>query len=171
MKNDIHNVLGDSIANSIEGIVDCLDKMDLKPEEIVDRISDMHELVRAGMNLTALSKGNEELADKIDKANELIKLKRINEFKKSVANGTHEEFLADISWKDKISLEVDMELSRFGLSNEKNLTEEEQKFYDIIENSIKKDLEKEALSKGFDSIEAWRNHNAMCTEGVMLLLH
>ena len=145
--------------------------MDLKPEEIVDRISDMHELVRAGMHLTALSKGNEELADKIDKANELIKLKRINEFKKSVANGTHEEFLADISWKDKISLEVDMELSRFGLSNEKNLTEEEQKFYDIIENSIKKDLEKEALSKGFDSIEAWRNHNAMCTEGVMLLLH
>lgn len=59
MKNDIHNVLGDSIANSIEGIVDCLDKMDLKPEEIVDRISDMHELVRAGMHLTALSKGNE----------------------------------------------------------------------------------------------------------------
>ena len=52
-----------------------------------------------------------------------------------------------------------------------NLTEEEQKFYDIIENSIKKDLEKEALNKGFDSIEAWRNHNAMCTEGVMLLLH
>ena len=51
------------------------------------------------------------------------------------------------------------------------ITEEEQKFYDIIENSIKKDLEKEALSKGFDSIEAWRNHNAMCTEGVMLLLH
>ena len=159
MKNDIHNVLGDSIANSIEGIVDCLDKMDLKPEEIVDRISDMHELVRAGMHLTALSKGNEELADKIDKANELIKLKRINEFKKSVTNGTHEEFLANISWKDKISLEVDMELSRFGLSN------------DIIENSIKKDLEKEALSKGFDSIDAWRNHNAMCTEGVMLLLH
>ena len=77
MKNDIHNVLGDSIANSIEGIVDCLDKMDLKPEEIVDRISDMHELVRSGMHLTALSKGNEELADKIDKANESIKLKRI----------------------------------------------------------------------------------------------
>lgn len=80
-------------------------------------------------------------------------------------------FLANISWKDKISLEVDMELSRFGLSNEKDLTEEEQKYYDIIENSIKKDLEKEALSKGFDSIDAWRNHNAMRTEGVMLLLH
>ena len=166
MKNDIHNILGDSMANSIEGIVDCLDKMNLKPEEIVDHISDMHELIRAGMHLTALSKGYEELADKIDKANELIKLKRIDEFKKSIANGTHEEFLANISWTDKSSLEVDMGLARLGLSNEKDLTEEEQKYYDIIENSINKDLEKEALSQGFDSIEAWRNHNAMCNESV-----
>ena len=101
-----------------------------------------------------------------DKANELIKLKRIDEFKKSVANGTHEEFLANISWIDKSSLEVDMGLSRLGLSNKKDLTEEEQKYYDIIENSINKDLEKEALSQGFDSVEAWRNHNAMCTESV-----
>ncbi len=166
MKNDIHNVLGDSIANSIEGIVDCLDKMDLTPEEIVNRISGLNELIREGMRLTALSKGYEELADKIDKANELIKLKRIDEFKKSVANGTHEEFLANISWIDKSSLEVDMGLSRLGLSNKKDLTEEEQKYYDIIENSINKDLEKEALSQGFDSVEAWRNYNAMCTESV-----
>ena len=146
-------------------------KLMIKAEEIVDRISNMHELIRAGMHLTALSKGNEELADKIDKANELIKFKRIDEFKKSVANGTHEEFLANISWTDKTSLKVDMELSRFGLPNEKDLTEEEQKYYDIIENSIKKDVEKEALSRGFDSVEAWRNHNAMCTGSVILLLH
>lgn len=39
-------------------------------------------------------------------------------------------------------------------------------YYDIIENSINKDLEKEALSQGFDSVEAWRNHNAMCNESV-----
>lgn len=166
MKNDIHNILGDRMANSIEGIVDCLDKMDLTPEEFVNRISDLNELIRGGMRLTALSKGYEELADKIDKANELIKLKRIDEFKKSVANGTHEEFLANISWIDKSSLKVAMGLARLGLSNEKELTEEEQKYYDIIENSINKDLEKEALSQGFDSVEAWRNHNAMCTESV-----
>lgn len=106
-----------------------------------------------------------------DKANELIKLKRIDEFKKSVANGTHEEFLANISWIDKSSLKVDMGLARLGLSNEKDLTEEEQKYYDIIENSINKDLEKEALSQGFDSVEAWRNHNAKCTESATVLLH
>lgn len=34
MKNDIHNVLGDGIANSIEGIVDCLDKMDLNQKKL-----------------------------------------------------------------------------------------------------------------------------------------
>lgn len=64
-----------------------------------------------------------------------------------------------------------MGLSRLGLSNEKDLTEEEQKYYDIIENSINKDLEKEALSQGFDSVEACRNHNAMCTESATVLLH
>ena len=64
-----------------------------------------------------------------------------------------------------------MGLSRLGLSNEKALTKEEQKYYDIIENSINKDLEKEALSQRFDSVEAWRDYNAMCTESATVLLH
>lgn len=158
----IHNILGDSMADSIERVIDYLDRMDLTQEEFVDHISDMHELIREGMYLTALFKRNKKLADKIDKANELIKFKRIDEFKESVANGTHEEFLANLSWTDKCSLKVDMEeLFRDGISDERDLTEEEQKYYDIIENSINKDLEKEALSQGFDSVEAWRKHNAI----------
>lgn len=158
----IHNIFGDSMADSIERVIDYLDRMDLTQEEFVDHISDMHELIREGMYLTALFKRNKKLADKIDKANELIKFKRIDEFKKSVANGTHEEFLANLSWTDKSSLKVDMEkLFRDGISDERDLTEEEQKYYDIIQNSINKDLEKEALSQGFDSVEAWRKHNAI----------
>lgn len=165
MKNDIRNIFGNGMANSIEGMVSLFDKMNLTPEEIVDHIGEMHELTRAGMHITALSNGNKELADKIDKANELIKLKRIDEFKKSVANGTHEEFLANMPWTDKSSLSVDMGLFRIGLSSEKPLTEEEQRYFEIIENSIDKDIEKEALSQGFDSVEAWRNHNSMHSMG------
>lgn len=171
MKNDIYNIFGDSMADSIECIVECLDKMDLTQEDFVDCISDMHKLIREGMYLTALSKGNNELADKICKANESIEFKRIDEFKKSVANGTHEEFLANLSYTDKCSLEVDMGLFRDEISDENDLTEEEQKYYDIIQNSINKDLKKEALSQGFDSIEAWKNHNAttMSTGSYILL--
>ena len=159
MKNDIRNIFGDGMANSIENMVSCFDKMNLTPEQIVEYIGEMDELTRTGMHITALSNGSKELADKIDKANELIKLKRIDEFKKSVANGTHEDFLANMPWMDKSSLSVDMGLFRIGLPSEKLLTEEEQRYFEIIENSINKDMEKEALSQGFDSVEAWRNHN------------
>ncbi|MBQ8535511.1 MAG: hypothetical protein IJ463_07500 [Bacilli bacterium] len=165
MKNDIRNIFGDGMATSIEGMVSTLDKMDLSIEEILDYIGDMHELTRAGMHLTALSNGNKELADKINKANKYIKLKRIDEFKKSVAKGTYEEFLANMPWTDKSSLLVDMRVFGIGLPSEKNLTEEEQRYFEIIENSINKDIEKEALSQGFDSVEAWRNHNAMHSMG------
>ena len=166
MKNDIHNIFGDVTANSIEGMVSCFDKMNLTPEQIIEYIGEMHEIARAGMHITALSSGNKELADKIDKANKLIKLKRIDEFKKSVANGTHEDFLANIPWTDKSSLSVDMGLLRIGLPGEKTLTEEEQRYFEIIENSINKDIEKEALNQGFDSVEEWRYHNTIRSMGV-----
>lgn len=166
MKKDIRIILGDGMATSIECMVSCFDKMNLTPEQIVDYIGEMHELIRTVMHITALSNGNKELADKINKANELIKLKRIDEFKKSVANGTHEEFLANMSRTDKTSFEVDMGLFRIGLPSEKPLTEEEQRYFEIIENSINKDMEKEALSQGFDNVEAWKNYNSMLNIGV-----
>lgn len=34
------------------------------------------------------------------------------------------------------------------------------RYREIIDNSIQKDIEKEALSQGFDSVEDWRTHNA-----------
>lgn len=166
MKNDIRNIFGDDMSNSIEDMVSCFDKINLTPEQIAEYIGEMHEITRTRMHITALSNGNKELADKIYKANELIKLKRIDEFKKSVANGTHEDFLANMPWTDKSSLLVDMRLFRIGLPSEKPLTEEEQRYSEIIENSINKDMEKEALSQGFDSVEAWRNHNVMHSMGV-----
>lgn len=161
MKNDIKNIFGDSMTNSLENLVDCFDKANLTPEEIADYIADSPDLTRTGMHIIALSEGNKKLADKIAKANELIKLKQIDEFKKSVANDTYEEFLAKISWTDKSLLLVNMGLSKSELSSKKKLTEEEQRYFEIIDNSINKDLEKEAISEGFDSVEAWRNHNAM----------
>ena len=47
----------------------------------------------------------------------------------------------------------------FGSSTEKGSCE-------IIDNSIQKDMEKEALSQGFDSVEDWRTHNAMENEAL-----
>ena len=153
MNDEIRNIFGDDIANStIEHIVKCLDKMNLTPEQIAEYIGKVSETTRALIHIKALLDGNEELADKISKAIEFIKLKRIDEFKKTVANGTHEDFLSNMPWTDKCSLRRDMGLFRIGLPGEKPLTEEEQRYCEIINNSIQKDIEKEALSQGFDSV-------------------
>lgn len=156
MKNDVQNIFGDEIARKMENMVSFLEDMNLTPKHIAEYIEHLHELIRAGLHITALSNGNKELADKIDMANELIKLKRIDAFKQSVANGNHEEFLANMPWTDKSSLKIDM-----GLDERKTLTEEEQQYFNIIESSIDKDIENEALSQGFDSVEAWREYNSM----------
>ena len=156
MKNDKDNTLG-LMSDSIHRMVDILDKMDLTCEEIAERIGDFCKMVRLEMRITAMLSGNRELADKIDAANNLITQKRIDAFKQSVADGTYPEFLSKMSWKDKDDLSDDMELFRTG---EKPLTEEEQQYYDIIQSSIDKDIEEEALSAGFDSVEAWQEHNA-----------
>lgn len=155
MKNDKDNTLG-SMSDSIHRIVNILEKMDLTSEKIAERIGDMREVTRAQMHVVALESDNWELADKIAAANNLIKQKRIDSFKQSVTDGTYPDFLAKMSWTEKSSLFVDM-----GFRNgEKPLTKEEQKYYDIIDSSIDKDIEKKALSAGFDSVEAWQEHNA-----------
>lgn len=159
MKNDKDNTLG-SMSDSIHRMVDILDKMDLTSEEIAERIGDFCKMVRLEMRITAMLSGNRELADKIDAANNLITQKRIDAFKQSVADGTYPEFLSNMSWTDKASLSVDMGLFRDEIIDEKPLTEEEQQYYDIIQNSIDKDIEEEALSAGFDSVEAWQEYNA-----------
>ena len=167
MNNEIRNIFGDDIDNSIiECMVECLDKMNLTPEQIAEYIGEASELIRELIYLKASLDGKKELADKISKANEFIKLKRNDEFKKSVANGTHEDFLANMTWTDKCSLLVGMGLFRIGIPSEKPLTEEEQRYCEIIDNSIQKDMEKEALSQGFDSVEDWRTHNAMENEAL-----
>ena len=156
MKNDKYDLL----ELAIERMVDILDKMDLTAEELAEEIEDMDDFARAQMHVTALLSDNREFADKIFAANKLISQRRIDAFKQSVADGTYPEFLSNMSWTDKASLSVDMGLFRDEIIDEKPLTEEEQQYYDIIQSSIDKDIEEEALSAGFDSVEAWQEHNA-----------
>lgn len=160
MKNDIQNIFGSTMARSMEGMANVFKNANMTPEEIAESIKDFHETTRAGIHISALSSGDKETADKIDKANQIIKGRRISEFKKVVANGTEKEFLSTMPWTDKSSLKVDMGLFRIGIPSEKPLTEEEQRYSDIIEKSIDEDIKKEALSQGFSSVEEWREHNA-----------
>ncbi len=157
MKNKVYDIFEEDLASTLEGLTCCLDEMNLTTEQLVDKLSDMDEIDRDAIYFTAVSSGNDELVDKLEKANDIIKLKRIDEFKESVANGTYEEFLSKMKWNDKSSLAVDLEM----LEDERPLTGEERKCISVIEESINNDIRQLALSQGFKSVKAWKEHNAL----------
>ena len=160
MKNDTQKIFNNKLVNSVEKMVNGFKNANMTPEKIAESIKDFDKITRRGIRNIAYYSGDKETADKISKANKIIKERRISEFKKAVANGTEKEFLSTMPWTDKSSLKVDMGLFRIGIPSEKPLTEEEQRYSDIIEKSIDEDLKKEALSQGFSSVEEWREYNS-----------
>lgn len=121
----------------------------------------MHELIRAGLHLTALTKSKNELADKIDKANHIIVLEEIKTFEQALQTGKEEDFLAQMNWTDKVILQG--KIKNLSDLEKQQVIKNEKKSISILETSIKKDVEeenkREALSQGFDSVEAWRKHH------------
>ena len=156
MKNDVEIIFGKQKATAMDGMVRAFRNADTTPEKIAESIQNLHETTRAGIHISALSSGDKETANKIDKANQIIKEKRINEFKKAVESGKGKEFLSTMSWTDKISLQVDIEYSE----------EDTKNYIEIIEESIGEDIENEALRQGFSSVEEWRNHNAKVASSI-----
>ena len=148
------------LAESIEGMLICFEKMNLSTEQIFDKIKNLNEIIRSLMHIMALNNGNEDLAERIQLANEMIQQDKINKFKEAVNNGTAEEYLASIDYIDKISLNVEMGLFRTGLESEEPLTAEEQKYADLIEASIGEYLKKQAQSEGFKNVDEWKENNA-----------
>lgn len=142
---------------SIEGLVGNFAKLNLSVDEIYEHIKIFGEEVRAKIHLVAISNENKDLAKKIKIVNEKIKKERITNFIDSLVNGTKDEFFANMSFVDKISLKVDIEHSK----DLDLLSLEVKKFLEIIENSIYSDLLKMAKDEGFDNVEAWQRYNAL----------
>lgn len=156
MDNNIDKQLDADISNSINGLVNSFNKLNLSDNEIYEHIKNLGEPVRAHIHIVALRLGNKELAEKISMANEKIKKERINNFVDSVINGTKDEFLENMSWTDKTSLKVDIEHYK----DSEPLKLDIQTCTKIIDESIYSDLTKIAKSEGFDSVEDWRKNNA-----------
>ena len=142
---------------SIEGLVENFAKLNLSVDEIYEHIKIFGEEVRAKIHLVAISNGNKDLAKKIEIVNEKIKIERIKKFIDSLVNETRDEFFANMSFVDKISLKVDIEHSK----DLDILSWEVKKILEIIEKSIYSDLIKMANAEGFDSVEDWQKNNAL----------
>ena len=156
---DIQNIFGSVMAISIDNLTNIYEKANMTPEEIADSIKKFPDVIREGIYLNALFHYEQETADRVEKALQIIKKRRISDFKNAVVNGTEKEFLSTIPWEEKTSLIVDMGISRLGIPSEEPLTEEEQQYLDIIEKSIGEDILKKAVSEGFSSVEEWQEYN------------
>ena len=156
MKNVLKNVFDDDILiDAIEGMVVIFKKANMSSERIAEEIKGFDEIVRESFHISALSNGDKELADRIYGAITILKNRRISEFKEAVDKGEEKEFLSSMTLAEKSLLMFDM-----GLTISSILTEEQQRYYDIIEKSIAEDIKRQALIEGFNSVEEWKEHNS-----------
>ena len=155
MNENIDEMLQENMKKSIDGLVNTFDKKDSSIDEIYQTIKVFGEGARIIIYMTALTTGKKELAEKIHAANVKINNERINSFINSILNSTYEEFLSNLSFVEKISLKAEIQLYK---SLDK-IDIDIEKCLGIIEKSIRVDLEEEAKSQGFDSVEEWQRHN------------
>ena len=158
MENKLSEIFGDEVATILGKLAECMDKGEMSAEEIAELIKDMSHEEQHGLHIYATIQKKNELATRILHAIEILKQRKIKDFKDAVAGNAEKEFLSTMSWIVKSDLTVWM-----GIAEKQclhiPLTEEEQKYSDILESSITEDLEKEAKKRGFNSLTEWQKYN------------
>ena len=161
MGNSIQNMISELTKKSEKDFVNANDSTTSK--QIADIMESLDKKTRATIYLAAFHGSTKQLADKIDQADEIVdkrkRQKLVYDFKEALANSDVRDFLSSLSLNDKTNLEEDMGILRLGLSSESQLIEEEQKYLDLIEDSIADYTRKAALKSGFESIDEWRKFN------------
>ena len=143
--------------NNIESLIVSMANKNLTVDVVYDCIKYFGPKVRSDMHFMAIFMNYNNLAKKIEIANERIKAERIELFIDSVVNGNSDEFLSKLSWIDKIFLKADLQyFEGFG-----NLSAKLSNYIDIINRSILDDVENQALNDGFDSVESWQKNNVL----------
>ena len=79
--------------------------------DIVLAINEESEINREAMSVIALSLDFEELSERIDQANTIIKRSRVKTYLRAVANGSAKLYLAATSLDDKISLAAALDMN------------------------------------------------------------
>lgn len=140
MNEQTKEILGEKVTKSINDLMFALDIKSLTPEQMAERIADMPEVVRSTMQIVAEQSGNEILATNLDKANTIIIEDRIQKFKKTVKEGTSEQYLSNMDWTDLMLLKVHLGL--YDVEVEKK-TSEDKWYTKVLDKAINEKVEKE----------------------------
>lgn len=143
---------------------------DWSTEDLADVLSVADLLSILELHLYALNKGEYQLAQRIGAANGIIKERKIKTFIDAVANNTQDEFLNSMPLEDKVALKLEMGIFKYGNRSVLKLTEEEQKYLDIIDKSIMQDIEQIARTHGFNSADEWTQDNPDVSKYMQLIM-
>lgn len=126
---------------SLENLVYILEKNDSSVEEIAAVMRPMKETRRECLIIVARSLNKQELVRRIEQANDLLLLQRIEGFRRTVKEDTYREFLQPFSWDQIFTLLINIERFSQKYPEEEGITEAETKQYLAILRTIL--LEKE----------------------------
>lgn len=123
-------------------------------KQIIERLLECYKALNksakeiniAYLHITAVTKGETDLANKIEEAIDIITERKINKFRESIKTGSLKEFLKGMTYTEKISFSVSIKYAKL---NE----EEKQELIRILDEAVDLDLLEEAHSKGFETIE------------------
>lgn len=151
MKEDVNKFLGRDNIKIFSVIIKLIKESDLTVESIAKLIFRLDKEFRNGLYIYSLQIKDEELANKIDKANLLLVEIKINYFKQLVDNGNEKRLLDTMNWADKSNFLVEMK---------SNLYESicSQKCIDIVASSLNNDIDNEVKN----SVEKIRIRDIDC---------
>lgn len=121
---------------SLENLVYILEQNDSSIEEIATVMRPMKETTRECLIIVARSLHKQELVRRIEQANDLLLLQRIEDFRRAVRDDTYREFLQPFSWSQTVALLINIERFSQKYPEEEGLTEAETKQYLAILRTI-----------------------------------
>ena len=141
MNDLINKLFPESITIELNKLLQEFAEADFSVADIKNRIDEFNESIRTYLYLLSLNSGNSEIAYRIYKANNLIKLDHISAFEDAFRKGKAKEYLSKLSKTDKMALLVDLKINV--KDDEKyKLSVQDRDYLNLINDSIIQDQEK-----------------------------
>ena len=121
---------------ALEKLVLSFDEANISAVDIGLIIKNYSESYRTELYIIANSLNKHDLAHKIRQAIILVEENEIAMFKEAVEQGYGREYLNSLTFEEKTSLMVNMDLLKIGVTDKRLLTNTEQKYYDLFTESI-----------------------------------
>lgn len=159
MNDKARLIFGDETAGNLESIVKSIDKGNMSVQQIVVFSRSFDVFPWHGLDISALSTGHPEIADKLEQAKKLVGQQKIENYKNAIKSGTQDEFLKELSMTEKAEMIVLIELYENGSHRVTRLNHQEKKCIKILRKSMDEDVKQKATNDGFLNVDEWKAYN------------